>query len=94
MEGYENAQTEQIEQFSERYGFYKNYSDLNHITTFEEVDINRKYGLYLKPNDENEITGTIVWDNEGYILQISGDFAKDELLKLAKSAKFYKSSKN
>lgn len=60
----------------------------NERNTFEEVDINGKYGLYLKPNNENKISGTIVWDNEDYILQISGDFTKNELIELAKSAKY------
>lgn len=35
----------------------------NERHTFEEVDINGRYGLYQKPNDENDISGTIVWDN-------------------------------
>ncbi len=49
----------------------------------EEVEINGHYGLYLGNCD----SGSIFWDNGDYILELSGDFNKDELLNLAKSAK-------
>lgn len=51
--------------------------------TFEEIEVNGKYGFYL-PNCNG---GVIVWDNGDYILEITGNFNKDELLNLAKSAK-------
>lgn len=54
---------------------------------FEEFDINGHYALYLNFSSLEEIRGLIIWDNEDYILSISGSFAKNELIDLAKSAK-------
>lgn len=48
-----------------------------------EIEINGKYGLYL-PNGNG---GLIIWDNDDYILEVAGDFDKEELLNLAKSTK-------
>lgn len=55
---------------------------------FEEFNINGHYALYLKAGNSENVGGLLVWDNGDYILQISGDLSKDELLNLAKSAKF------
>lgn len=54
---------------------------------FEGLDINGRYALYLDFSNLEQAGGTVVWDNVDYILQISGDFTKDELVNLAKSAK-------
>lgn len=62
-------------------GYIGHFDNEHHA--FEEVDVNGHYGLYLF--DSNG--GLIVWDNGDYVLEISGDFNKDELLNLAKSAK-------
>lgn len=82
---YENNTTKRSMAFCQdvKEGYAVNFDNEHH--TFEEVDINGRYGLYQKPNDENDISGTIVWDNGDYILQISGNFTKDQLLDLAKS---------
>lgn len=61
---------------------YRSSADNEHHS-LEEVDINGHYGLYLGDNDG----GSVFWDNDDYILEVSGDFDKDELLNLAKSAK-------
>ena len=55
---------------------------------FEELNINGHYALYLETGTSEELVGTYIWDNGDYVLQVSGSFAKDELVKLAKSAKF------
>lgn len=55
---------------------------------FEELDINGHYALYLDFSNSEQIRGLIVWDNEDYVLQVSGNFTKSELVNLAKSAKF------
>ncbi len=47
----------------------------------EKMIVNGKYALYYEGNG----FGIIVWDNEDYILKISGDFTKDELIALAES---------
>lgn len=62
---------------------YKSHVDNEHHP-LEEVDINGHYGLYLGKGDG---WGVIIWDNGDYILELSGDFNKDELLNLAKSTK-------
>lgn len=59
----------------------------------EEVDINGKRAFYY----ESKYMGTIFWDNGDYILMVSGTlpkednpsgvFAKEDIIKLAKSAK-------
>ena len=67
-------------------GYRENFD--NEHKTFEELEINGHYALYLNGSDSENIYGTIVWDNEDYVLEISGDFTKEELVNLAKSAKF------
>lgn len=54
---------------------------------FEELNINEHYVLYLDFSNSEENWGLIVWDNGDYVLQISGNFAKEVLMNLAKSAK-------
>lgn len=54
---------------------------------FEELDINGHFALYLGSRDTKNQYGCIVWDNGDYILKISGDFTKDGLIILVKSAK-------
>lgn len=73
-----------FEQFvKDRYSYYFDTEQQD----FEELDINGHYALYLGSRDVNNTCGYIVWDNGDYILQIFGDFTKDELIKLAKSVK-------
>lgn len=48
----------------------------------EEIEINGKYALYLG----SDSWGTITWDNEDYVLEVSGCFTKEELIALAESA--------
>ena len=55
---------------------------------FEELEINGNYALYLDGSDSDRLFGNIVWDNGDYILNISGDFTKDELIILVESAEF------
>lgn len=61
---------------------YRSHVDNEH-ESLEEVNINGHYGLYLPDCDG----GLIIWDNGDYILELSGDFNKDDLLNLAKSTK-------
>lgn len=50
---------------------------------FEEIEINGNDGLYLP----DSTGGLIIWDNGDYILNVSGNLTKNELLDLVKSAK-------
>lgn len=65
---------------------YEEHFDNEH-QTFEELEINGYYSLYIK-NTSKINSGIIVWDNGNYILSISGFFTKEELIELAKSTKF------
>lgn len=60
----------------------------NERASFEEVDINGHLGLYLDFGTELGEDGLLVWDNNDYILEISGNLSKNALINLAKSAKF------
>ena len=50
----------------------------------EEIKINERPAVYFT---EDGIAGTIVWDNEDFILEIGGDLSKEELIALAESVK-------
>lgn len=50
----------------------------------EEIKINERPAVYFT---EDGIAGTIVWDNEDFILEIGGDLSKNELIALAESVK-------
>lgn len=66
-------------------GYKRNFNTENR--EFEELDINGHFALYLDDSKSESFYGGIVWDNVDYILQVTGDFTKDELINLAKSAK-------
>ncbi len=51
---------------------------------FEEIDINGHSGLCIEFDIEDYI---LVWDNDDYILELSCNLPKDDIVKLAKSAK-------
>ena len=54
---------------------------------FEEIDINGHYGLCLYFDLQSYIYAGVVWDIGDYILELSGDLTKNELIDLAKTAK-------
>lgn len=62
----------------EGYHVYYNTED----SELEEVIVNDHNGFFLEY--EGELV--LVWDNEDYILELLGNFTKEELLDLAKSA--------
>lgn len=53
---------------------------------FEEIEINGHNGLCLDFSDNEHNHSLIVWDNEDYILEISGDLSKNDTIILAKTA--------
>ena len=66
-------------------GYRKNFD--NEHQTYEELEINGHYALYMSDSNSEIVSGIIIWDNEDYVLALSGDFTKDEIVDLAKSAK-------
>lgn len=54
---------------------------------FVEVEINGHSGVTLEITIDNQVLNGIIWDSGDYILQISSNLDKNELLYLAKSAK-------
>ena len=57
---------------------------------FEEININGHYGVCLYFDLQSYIYAGVVWDSEDYILELSGDLTKKELIDLAKTAKVFK----
>ncbi len=66
--------------------YYDQHFD-NEKNSFEEVEINGHYGLYINFGTEKREHGDLVWDNGDYILEINGDLSKSELVNLAKCIK-------
>ncbi len=56
----------------------------------EEIEINGHGGLCIDFSNDERDRSIVVWDNDDYILQLSGDLDKESLLVLAKSAKILK----
>lgn len=56
----------------------------------EEVEVNGHYGLCLVFSSDGFVFSDVIWDNGDYILELSGDFDKNALFNLAKSAKLHK----
>lgn len=56
----------------------------------EEIEINGHNGLCLDFSDNERESSLIVWDNEDYILEISGDISKNDAVFWAKSAEVLK----
>lgn len=57
---------------------------------FEEIEINGHNGLCLDFSDDEHYSSLIVWDNEDYILEISSDLSKKDVINLAKNAEILK----
>lgn len=53
----------------------------------EEIEINGHGGLCIDFSNDERDRSIVVWDNDDYILQLSGDLDKESLLVLAKSTK-------
>ena len=85
---YKNTQIGQTITFKQ---WTKSNFDPMHYNTetdnLEEVEINDHYGVCLDlSNDEHNLT-SLIWDNGDYIIEITGDLSKKDLIDLAKSAK-------
>ena len=65
-------------------GYYAYYNTEGY--KLEETRVGDLNGFFI--DYENELL--LVWDNEDYIIQISGNFTKEEMIDLAKSAEIKK----
>lgn len=53
----------------------------------EGIEINGHAGLYIDFSDSEHYSSLLVWDNDDYIIEVSGDLPKKSIVDLAKSAK-------
>lgn len=51
----------------------------------EEIEINGHAGLYIDFSNDELYSSLLVWDNDDYIIEISGDLPKKSIINLAKS---------
>lgn len=65
---------------------YKSHFNNEHAP-LEDIKINGHKGVYLNYSFDDVISGIIIWDNDDYILVLSGDFDKKQLIELAKTLK-------
>lgn len=84
---YFNKDTEQTMVFNQwNKMFYNTHLD-NERYTLENIELNGNTGYFLIGNEEDITKNTILWDNGDYIIEISGNFNKNALIKLAKTLK-------
>lgn len=57
------------------------------------MNINGNAGLCIDFGDNEFQHVVVVWDNGDYILELSGDLSKNQLIELAKTAKDSKNTK-
>lgn len=65
--------------------YHKHYENERHI--FTAITVNECNGFIWISSKTNSSLKSIVWDFGDYILEISGKFAENDLINLAKSAK-------
>lgn len=91
---YENPATEQTLTFCQ---FAKTSFDSTHYDTenqkFQEININGHSGLCLDYSSQGYNYAVIVWDNGDYIFELFGEYSKNELCDLAKTAKVIQNNK-
>ena len=91
---YENPATEQTLTFCQ---FAKVSFDSTHYDTenqkFQEININGHSGLCLDYSSQGYNYAVIVWDNGDYIFELFGEYSKNELCDLVKTAKVIENNK-
>lgn len=80
---YCNPDTEQVLVFGQTVK-----SEFNpHINTegfdLQETNVNSCNAVYIEYNSEQGVSSIVIWDNKDYVLMLSGDFDKNELLNLS-----------
>lgn len=85
---YENKQTGQKIEFDQ---WVKSEFGSTHYNTENgkllEVEINGYYGVLIELSKDQNNWIMVLWDNGNYILELSGNLAKEDVLNLAKSTK-------
>ena len=84
---YRNEQTGQIIDFEQsvKTGFSKHFN--TEKGNLVEVEINGHYGVLLDLSDDSKNSTGVIWDNGDYILELSGNLPKNDVLNLANSTK-------
>jgi len=90
---YENADSGQVITLSQytKNGYKPHYNTENR--DLEKVMINGHEGLCIDFSDDEHDSSIVIWDNDDYVLQLSGELDKNTLLVLAKSVKVLKNRK-
>lgn len=87
---YENIRTGQILTFEQ---WTKPQFDSVHYNTEKweliEVDINGHYGVFLDLSGDNYVFSQVIWGNGDYVLKLSGDLSKNDLILLTKITKIF-----
>ena len=65
--------------------YKKHYNTEDHV--FEEIKINGHEGIFIYFSELGNVRSTVIWDNDDYILELTGNFSKNTIVDLAKSAK-------
>ena len=88
---YKNTETGQTITFSQ---IVKSEYSTQHLNTerhdLEEIEINGKFGILLDLSDDKRTKTLVLWDNGNYILEITADLHKNEIINLAKNTKVFK----
>lgn len=83
-----NKQTGQTITFDQ---IVKTDFDPIHFNTEEgelvEVEINEHCGIFLDLSNDKRSQTLLIWDNGDYIIELSGNLSKEDIIDLAKSAK-------
>ena len=84
---YENTVTGQVITFSQytKKKYEKHYNTEDH--DFEEIEINGHEGIFIYFSELGNVSSIVIWDNDDYIFELVGNFPKNDLVDLAKSAK-------
>ena len=82
---YYNKQTNRYFTFDQsvKIGYDTHFDNEKHH--IKELDIDGHNALYVCPDNSEQKSGALIWDNGDFILEIFGDFSEDELIELAKS---------
>lgn len=65
---------------------YKSHIDNEH-SVLENIYFDGHTGFYFTGKEHDDVWGGIIWDNDDYILEILGDFNKNQLIEFAKTLK-------
>ncbi len=65
---------------------YKTHLDNEH-SILEDIYVNGHTGLYFFSKEYDDVWSEVIWDNNDYVLELSGDFDKNALIDLAESLK-------